>query len=110
MRGRRSKPSARIVSFQGQLIRQARNLSFLVICFAIPAVIHVLSLPEQRKLEALEGKLIKAEQEEKNSIVANDRIKREISSYMTDPNYLEVIARDHLNLAKEGETIIRIIR
>ena len=41
---------------------------------------------------------------------ANDRIKREITAFKSNPDYLEIIARDHLNLCKEGETIIRILR
>jgi|GEM_PF-7027388 len=110
MRRRKSAPSARVVSIQGKVIRQARNLSILAVCFVIPAAIYVCSLPEDRKLEALQGRLLSSQKSEQVSIQANDRIKREINAYKTNPDYLEIIARDHLNLAKEGETIIRIIR
>jgi len=36
------------------------------------------------------------------------RATREISWLKTDPNYLETVARDRLDLMKEGETIFRL--
>lgn len=109
-RARKSKPSARVVTIQGALLREARKFALLVLCCAIPAYIYVLSLPEGAKLQELKQRLVSAEISEKVSDQANDRIKREITAFKSDPNYLEIIARDHLNLCKKGETVVRIVR
>ena len=110
MRTRKSAPSARAVSFQGTLIKEAKKLAILVLFLGLPAYLHVLSLPESHNLATLDQKLITAHANEKVSEQANDRITREITAFKSNPDYLEIIARDHLNLCKEGETIIRIIR
>jgi len=110
VKARKSKPSARAVTFQGVLIREARKFALLVLCCAIPAYVYVLSLPQEGKLEQLHQKLADAKVAQKVSEQANDRITREIKAFESNPDYLEIIARDHLNLCKKGETIVRIIR
>jgi len=110
VKARKPKPSARAVTIQGVIIREARKFALLVLCCAIPAYVYVLSLPEGAKLQELKQRLVDAEISEKVSDQANDRIKREITAFKSNPDYLEIIARDHLNLYKEGETVVRIVR
>jgi len=110
MKARKSAPSARVVSCQGKIIREAQKFALMILCLGIPAYIYILSMPEERKVDMLNQKYKDAVVAVGVSEQANDRIKREITAFKSNPDYLEIIARDHLNLCKEGETIIRILR
>ena len=106
----KKQPSVKVLNFQSILLREARKFALLVCVFAIPVYVYVLTLPEEKRLIFLELELKRVKNDELVAIEANDRITREISAYKSNPEYLEIIARDHLNYYKEGETIIRIDR
>ena len=106
----KKQPNAKALNFQSMLIREARKLALLGCVCGLPVYIYVMTIPEQKKLKTLEARLQEVEKKEQLAIEANDRITREISAYRSNPEYLEIIARDHLNYYKEGETIIRIDR
>ena len=107
---KKKKPTAEVLSLQSTALREARKLALLILCCGLPAYLYVLSVPEKKKLDELEAELKNVKREEKVALQANDRISREISAYKSNPEYLEIIARDHLNLYKEGERVIRIER
>lgn len=106
----RKQPSLKVLNFQSMLLREAKKLALLIFVCGIPLYLFVLTIPEKKRLKALEARLEEAYEEEKLAMEANDRITREISAYRSNPEYLEIIARDHLNYYKEGETVIRIER
>ncbi len=79
----------------------------VLLCIAIWLVIISLFLPPWKKL-----KQSRAEIEQLQLAVADQkqllaRQTREVNLLKTDPTYLETIARDRLDLMKEGETIFR---
>jgi cell division protein FtsB len=49
---------------------------------------------------------LESEQAEKTALL--EKSQREINLLRNDPEYLETIARDRLNLMKPGETIFRV--
>lgn len=106
----KTQPSAKRLKIESVLIREARKFALLACVLALPVCLYVITIPEQKKLQLLEAELREANKTEQLALEANDRITREISAYKTNPEYLEIIARDHLNYYKEGETIIRIDR
>jgi cell division protein FtsB len=71
----------------------------LIICAFIPL------LKEQRSVVERQDQL-KAEIEKQKEIYA--RSSRELDLLKNDPEYVETVARDKLDLMKEGETIFRI--
>lgn len=81
-------------------------------CFALlaAATVAVTCLPQKKELRRLDELLDDAGKREQLSLQENDRATRELSALQSDPNYLEIIARDRLDLQKEGEQIIRIER
>ncbi len=94
----------REASIWQQLNRVLRGL----LAIACLLVIVSLFLPQHKKLrqsraeiEALQGQVT----EQKMSLA---RQLREVNQLKTDPGYLETIARDRLDLMKEGETIVRL--
>ena len=80
----------------------------VLLVLALVLVIVSLFLPQSKKLtqsrteiENLQGMV-----NEQKTLLA--RQTREVNLLKTDPSYLETMARDRLDLMKEGETIFRL--
>ncbi len=97
-RGRRE------ASIWQQLNRVLRAL--LGVAFIL--VIVSLFVPQHKRLTASRNEIanLEAQVSEQKMILA--RQTREVNLLKTDPGYLETIARDRLDLMKEGETIVRL--
>ncbi len=94
----------REASIWQRLNRVLRGL--LVLAFIL--VIVSLFIPQYKKLTQSQGEIeqLEAQVSEQKMLLA--RQQREVSLLKTDPGYLETIARDRLDLMKEGETIFRL--
>ena len=80
----------------------------VLLVLALVLVVVSLFLPQSKKLtqsrteiENLQGLV-----NEQKTLLA--RQTREVNLLKTDPSYLETMARDRLDLMKEGETIFRL--
>ena len=80
----------------------------VLLALALVLVIVSLFLPQWKRLtqsraeiESLQGLV-----NEQKTLLA--RQMREVNLLKTDPSYLETLARDRLDLMKEGETIFRL--
>ena len=71
-------------------------------------VIISLFVPPYKKLKIGESDIDKLQQQRDEQHALLSRQTREVNLLKTDPVYLETIARDHLDLMKDGETIFRI--
>lgn len=67
-----------------------------------------LFVPPYKKLNQSRAEIdnLQAQVNEEKALLARET--REVNLLKTDPTYLETIARDHLDLMKEGETIFRL--
>ncbi len=83
-----------------------------VLCFlltlAVLLVIVSLFLPQHKRLMQSRHEIdgLQAQLTAQRMLLA--RQTREVNLLTTDPTYLETIARDRLDLMKEGETIFRL--
>ena len=79
-----------------------------LIAIALLLVIVSLFLPQYKKLKQSRSEIetLQAQVTEQKMLLA--RHTREVNLLKTDPTYLETIARDRLDLMKEGETIFRL--
>ncbi len=87
-----------------RLNRVLRILLFL----AVWLIVISLFVPPYNKLKQIRNDIDRQQSlvdEQKMLLV---RQTREVNLLKTDPTYLETIARDRLDLMKEGETIFRI--
>ncbi len=85
----------------------------LALCgFALTAccAFLVAALPHQKKLDELRVDLDDVLSDEQAVIDQKDAKERELRAIESDPDYLEIIARDRLNYYKSGEHIFRIER
>ncbi len=71
-------------------------------------VIVSLFVPPYKKLKLGHEEIdkLQAQRDEQKALLSKQT--REVNLLKTDPAYLETIARDRLDLMKEGETIFRI--
>ena len=79
---------------------------FLVIATVL--VIVSLFLPPYKKLKIGHAEIDNLQAQRDEQQVLLSRQTREVNLLKTDPAYLETIARDRLDLMKEGETIFRV--
>ena len=87
-----------------RLNRLLRALLVLVLLLVIVS----LFLPQSKKLAQSRAEIenLQAKVNEQKILLA--RQTREVNLLKTDPTYLETLARDRLDLMKEGETIFRL--
>jgi cell division protein FtsB len=88
--------------------RRLNRILLVLIIIAIWLVIVSLFVPPYKKLMQSRAEIDNLQQQvnEQQSLLA--RQTREVSLLKTDVTYLETIARDRLDLMKEGETIFRL--
>ena len=79
-----------------------------LLLLAVWFVIVSLFVPPYKKLQIGQDEIDKLQQQrdEQQTLLAKQT--REVNLLKTDPVYLETIARDRLDLMKDGETVFRI--
>jgi cell division protein FtsB len=79
-----------------------------LLLLAVWLVIISLFVPPYKKLKLGQEDISKlqAQRDEQQALLSKQT--REVNLLKTDPVYLETIARDRLDLMKEGETIFRV--
>jgi cell division protein FtsB len=75
---------------------------------AVVLVIVSLFVPPYKKLTQGRTEIENLQSQVNDQKVLLARQTREVNLLKTDPTYLEIMARDRLDLMKEGETIFRL--
>jgi cell division protein FtsB len=84
--------------------------SILVVLLVLAGVLVVVSLflPVVKKLGQSRAEIETLQSQVTDQKMLLARQTREVNLLKTDPTYLETVARDRLDLMKEGETIFRL--
>jgi cell division protein FtsB len=80
----------------------------VLLVLALVLVIVSLFLPQSKKLTQSRAEIDKLQGQVTEQRIVLARQTREVRLLNTDPTYLETMARDRLDLMKEGETIFRL--
>jgi cell division protein FtsB len=80
----------------------------VVLFLAVWLVIMSLFLPPWKKLNAARAEIDNLQGQVNDAKMVLAKQTREVNWLKTDPVYLETIARDRLDLMKDGETVVRI--
>ena len=80
----------------------------VLLLVAIVLVILSLFVPPYKKLAQSRNEIENLQSQVSDQKILLVRQNREVNLLKTDPTYLETIARDRLDLMKEGETIFRL--
>jgi cell division protein FtsB len=80
----------------------------LLLLLSVWLVIVSLFVPPYKKLKIGHADIdkLQAQRDEQQALLSKQT--REVNLLKTDPAYLETIARDRLDLMKDGETIFRV--
>ena len=107
---RRRRGSGRFLRARTAGIRAVNQFAVVVLVAMGCTTVAVLSIPQVRELKRLEQELAEAEAEERAVLEVRDRKGRELKALRDEPGYLELVARDRLDLHLPGETVFRIKR
>ncbi len=80
----------------------------ILLFLAVVLVIVSLFLPPYKKLTQSRTEIENLQSQVNDQKMLLARQTREVNLLKTDPTYLETMARDRLDLMKEGETIFRL--
>ena len=80
----------------------------VLLVLALVLVIVSLFLPQAKKLRQSRAEIDRLQGQVTEQKILLARQTREVNLLKTDSTYLEIMARDRLDLMKEGETIFRL--
>jgi len=88
--------------------QRLNRILFALLFLAIWLGIISLFVPPWQKMQAARAEIdaLQAQRDEHKTQLT--RAMREVNWLKTDPTYLETIARDRLDLMKDGETVFRL--
>lgn len=81
---------------------------FCLLLLAVPVVIAIYKKPLAEQ-NAMRQKLTAMQAQRDTLKGERDKLLRQAEWIKTDPNYLEIRARDHENMHKKGEYVIRFV-
>ena len=88
--------------------RRLNRILLVLLIIAIWLVIVSMFVPPYKKLMQSRAEMDNLQQQVNEQQILLARQTREVNLLKTDVSYLETIARDRLDLMKEGETIFRL--
>lgn len=109
-RGHRHDLQLHRLQAQTKAIRSLNRLLFAVAGLLLGCVTIATWVPQQRELARLGEKLAEAEREEREVLEEKSHREAELRAMRESVEFLELKARDRLNLHREGETVYRIRR
>ena len=90
-----------------KMIDGLRRLVFVVFCAALGFVSVAMALPHRVKLNEMEQRLEEVKKREIAVLADRDNQVTEHRAIQEDPAFLEMHARDRLNLYQDGEKILK---
>jgi len=95
---------------QTRVICTFNRIVFAVMALVLGMAVVASALPQKRKLQDLEFQLARVLEEEKQVQAEKEHRDIEYRAMKEDPEFLELKARDRLNLHREEERIFRVRR
>lgn len=95
---------------QTKAIRVGSGLALCLFGLTVGSLAVATALPQKRKLSQKERELAQVELQERQILALKDDQKASYEALREDPEYLELHARDRLNVYRRGEKIYRIER
>jgi cell division protein FtsB len=96
-------PGQRLERWLRRLIRAGK---FCLLLLVVPAIVQFHQHPMAEQ-QAMRTKLEALQRERDTLLVERDKLLRQVDWIKNDIGYLEVRARDHENMHKKGEYVIR---
>jgi cell division protein FtsB len=84
--------------------------SFVMFCLSLGFVVVAMAVPQLRILKKLEAKVADAKERQLVAKAERDHRRIELQALREDPAFLEIHARDRLDMCREGEKVLRFKR
>ena len=104
----RRRPVGRHLQARTAGIRIVNRAAFTIFLVTGCVALAALSVPQMRKLRSLKEELARVNAQEHHVRPHQEQKSRELTARRDDPAYLELVARDRLDLYRSGERIYRI--
>lgn len=95
------------LNVRGRVIHGVGGVSVVALSIALGFVVVATAFPQRRQLEKLEVKLQQAKQRESGILADLEYHQIEYRALKEDPAFLEIHARDRLDLYRAGERILK---
>jgi len=106
----RGNQRKRYIKVETKIVRFTNRFLFFIIAIATAITVCLSFLPQKQAYEKKLAELKDAEMREELAIHQLDSLRIKLDAIKNDPTYLEVQARDRLQVYRPGETIFRIER
>jgi cell division protein FtsB len=107
---RHTKRNVRRLKAQTKFVRVTNGFLTTVILVSAAIIVSLSYLPQKNAYEKKQGELAEARQREEEAESQLDYLRVKLDAIKNDPAYLEIEARDRLQVYRPGETIFRIER
>lgn len=95
---------------RGRGFRWLNQIVFGILCLCLGSMVVVAALPERKRTAEMERSLAETRERERESLARREQHRMELEALKHDRGYLELRARDRLDLCREGERVYRIER
>lgn len=109
---KRKPTNSKVTRLQAQTraIRWVNGVILCLFALSVGFVAVATALPQKRRLAETEAKLARVLQRENEVVARKQDADAAYRAMREDPEYLEIHARDRLNLHRQGERIYRVER
>ena len=98
------------LEYRTRLVKALVRCAFVLFCLSLGFVVVAMAMPQLRILKKLEAKVAEAREREKLALAERDHRRIELQALREDPAFLEIHARDRLDMCREGERVLRFKR
>ncbi|KAB2639504.1 MAG: hypothetical protein DVB26_06820 [Verrucomicrobia bacterium] len=99
--------SVRRLEVRTRVFQRAGYAVFWVLCMAVGFVVVATAVPQKRRVVELEGQLEQANAREQDMLAERESYEIEHRALREEPAFLEIQARDRLNVYREGERVLK---
>lgn len=90
-----------------RFIQWVNRALYLCVAVAFGLLIAATAAPQKKEYEKLQAQLRTAQDRERETLARKEHQRIELQALREDTAYLELQARDRLNLYREGERVLR---
>lgn len=95
---------------QTRFVKAAVRIFAVLFCTSLGFVVVATAVPQRNELRRLEEKVAEARERERVAMDEKEHRRIELQALREDPAYLELHARDRLDMYREGEKVLRFKR
>ena len=93
-----------------RFVKALVRCAFVLFCVSLGFVVVATAVPQHKLLKKIEVKVAEAKERERVALAERDHRRIELEALREDPMFLELHARDRLDMCRDGEKVLRFKR